>query len=241
MPMLVTGRRRERLTTFCIMGKGAGIRQRQAMHPKNRRTYTGRSGQMAVMAELLDLGCNVAIPEVDVGRDLFAFQDEEEGVTHIQVKTAGKAKSLTEEGSYSAQIDVPLDQLKMTGPALYYVFGIRLKRTWTAFIVIERDRLNALRVEKDIGTEYEDKRTKKRFLKLTFSFTTDTVTCSGESFQEHRNAWTSLPPLHPEELPVDVVPVDQPGVSEASQPTAPEAEELDVPEGMDEPPGPQPG
>jgi hypothetical protein len=93
------------------------------MNPKYRRAYAGRSGQMAVMAELLDLGCNVAIPEVDVGRDLFAFQDDEEGVTHIQVKTAGKAKALAEEGSYSAQIDVPLEQLKTTGPALYYVLS----------------------------------------------------------------------------------------------------------------------
>jgi hypothetical protein len=113
------------------------------MNPKYRRAYAGRSGQMAVMAELLDLGCNVAIPEVDVGRDLFAFQDDEEGVTHIQVKTAGKAKALAEGASYSAQIDVPLEQLKSTGPVLYYVFAIRLQNKWTAFIIIERSRLNA--------------------------------------------------------------------------------------------------
>jgi hypothetical protein len=167
------------------------------MDPKNRRTYTGRSGQMAVMAELLDLGCNVAIPEVDVGKDLFAFQDEEEGVTHIQVKTAGKTQPLATEGIYRAQIDVPLDQLKMTGPPLYYVFAIRLKGKWMAFLVIERSRLNGLRIERDVGTEYEDKRTNKRYLKLTFSFTTDNVTSSGESFQEYRDAWTSLPPLRP--------------------------------------------
>src|SRR5438105_464257 len=116
------------------------------MDPRNRRAYTGRSGQMAVMAELLDVGCNVAIPEVDVGRDLFAFQDEEEGVTHILVKTAGKAKLLAEEGSYSAQIDLPLDQLINTDSGLYYVFAIRLRGKWMVFIVIERDRLNALRV-----------------------------------------------------------------------------------------------
>src|SRR5438132_1389069 len=95
------------------------------MDPKNRRTYTGRSGQLAVMAELLDRCCNVAMPEVDVGRDLFAFLGEEEAVTHIQVKTAGKAKALKTEGSYSAQIDIPLDQLMMPEPPwLYYVFAI---------------------------------------------------------------------------------------------------------------------
>jgi hypothetical protein len=193
------------------------------MDPKNRRAYTGRGGQMAVMAEPLDLGCNVAIPEVDVGRDLFAFQDEEEGVTHIQVKTAGKAKSLAAEGSYSAQIDVPLEQLKLTGPALYYVFAIRLKGKWMAFIIIERDRLNALRTDKDIGSEYEDKRTKKLYLKLTFSFTPDTVTCSGEDFQDYRNAWSSLPPLRPKNVQMNLGPVDEPGLPEAGPPAAPEA------------------
>ena len=35
-----------------------------------RDTYTGRSGQMAVMAELLFRRCNAAIPEVDVGTDV---------------------------------------------------------------------------------------------------------------------------------------------------------------------------
>jgi hypothetical protein len=176
------------------------------MDPRNRRTYAGRSGQMAVMAELLDRGCNVAIPEVDVGRDLFAFQDEEAEVTHIQVKTAGKAKALKAEGCYSAQIDIPLDQQKLPDdPPLYYVFAMRLKGRWVDFIIIGRDRLNTLRLEKDVGTMYTDNRTNKAHLKLTFSFTTDNVTCSGESFTNHRNAWTTLPPLQPAEGQVAAV------------------------------------
>jgi hypothetical protein len=168
------------------------------MDPKHRRAYTGRSGQLAVMAELLDRGCNVAIPEVDVGRDLFAFQDEEEGVAHLQVKTAGKARALKAEGSYTAQIDVPLDQLEFPDrPALYYVFAMRLGKRWADFLVIRRSRLNALRLEKDLGTRYTDPKAHKAYLKFTFSFSTDGVTCGGESFQPYRNAWTSLPPLRP--------------------------------------------
>jgi hypothetical protein len=168
------------------------------MDPKHRRFYTGRSGQMAVMAELLDRGCNVAVPEVDVGRDLFAFQDEEEGVSHIQVKTAGRAKARKAEGSYSAQIDLPLDQLKVPDtPVLFYVFAIRLKGRWVDFLVIGRDRLNTLRLEKDVGSEDTDKNTGKAYLKLTFSFDKDTVTCGGENFHDYRNAWTLLPPLQP--------------------------------------------
>ena len=42
------------------------------MDPKNRRAYTGRSGQMAVMAELLDRGCNVAVPEVELPRHVIS-------------------------------------------------------------------------------------------------------------------------------------------------------------------------
>jgi hypothetical protein len=50
---------------------------------QRRRPYTGRSGQMAVMAELLDRECNVAVPEIDVGEDVFAFRDGEEAIARI--------------------------------------------------------------------------------------------------------------------------------------------------------------
>lgn len=170
------------------------------MDPKNRRAYTGRSGQMAVMAELLDRGCNVAVPEVDVGRDLFAFLDEEEETTHIQVKTARKRTAVKDDGSYTAQIDVPLGQLRQPDePPLYYAFAMRVKGRWADFIIIGRDSLNAVRVAKHIGNEYTDKKTDKQHLKLTFLFSKDEVTCSGESFQEYRNAWTILPPVRADE------------------------------------------
>src|SRR3954468_22390844 len=110
------------------------------MNPKHRRAYTGRSGQMAVMAELLARGCNVAVPEVDVGSDLFAFQDEEGLVTHIQVKTAGKPRSVKDDGGFSAQIDVPLGQLsRWDDPRLFYVFAMRVEGRWADFIVISRE------------------------------------------------------------------------------------------------------
>lgn len=51
-------------------------------------TFLGHSGQMAVMAELLFRKCNVSKPDVDVGTDVFAFQDDREDVARIQVKTA---------------------------------------------------------------------------------------------------------------------------------------------------------
>ena len=42
---------------------------------KRTNLYTGRAGQLAVMAELLLRGWNTAIPEVDVGDDIFVVRD----------------------------------------------------------------------------------------------------------------------------------------------------------------------
>jgi hypothetical protein len=75
------------------------------------KTYNGRSGQMVVLAELLIRQCNGAIPEVDVGTDVFAFQDEREEVARVQVKTAWGKPYKKEEG-YSVRFEVPMQQLK---------------------------------------------------------------------------------------------------------------------------------
>lgn len=156
--------------------------------------YVGRSGQLAVMSELLTLGCNVAVPEIDVGQDVFAFKDDEETIARIQVKAAN-AKVLKREGTYSAQISLPLEQLEHADrPKLYYVFVIRLSKHWTDAIVIRRAALQELRLAKKLGSVYQD--AGKSHVKLDLKFTPDDVTCSGESLKEYRNAWTNLPPLH---------------------------------------------
>ena len=43
---------------------------------KRGTQYTGRAGHLAVMAELLIRGWNTAIPEVDVGDDIFVVWKE---------------------------------------------------------------------------------------------------------------------------------------------------------------------
>ncbi len=49
--------------------------------------HLGRAGQLAVMAELLARGWNVAIPEVDIGDDVFVAQDDGARLTRVQLKT----------------------------------------------------------------------------------------------------------------------------------------------------------
>ena len=73
-------------------------------------TFSGGSGQMAVMGELLHRKCNAAIPLVDVGTDVFAFREDREEVARIQVKTEAGTWYKRAEG-YSAKFGVPMKQL----------------------------------------------------------------------------------------------------------------------------------
>jgi len=44
---------------------------------KKFNLYLGRAGQLAVMSEFLTRGWNVAIPEVDIGDDIFVVRDSD--------------------------------------------------------------------------------------------------------------------------------------------------------------------
>lgn len=42
----------------------------------NYHLYLGKAGHLTVMSEFLLRGWNVAIPEIDIGDDIFVVQDE---------------------------------------------------------------------------------------------------------------------------------------------------------------------
>ena len=114
--------------------------------PKHQNLYLGKAGQFAVMAECLMRGFNVAIPEVDIGDDLFVVNDESGNYRRIQVKsiTATQRGQAVAPG-YSAQFKVPLTQLKKVfTPELIYVFVARFPTGWGPFLVIPRDALLTL-------------------------------------------------------------------------------------------------
>ncbi|MBK9367073.1 MAG: hypothetical protein IPN01_12260 [Deltaproteobacteria bacterium] len=71
---------------------------------KRKPLYVGAAGQAAVMSELLMLGYNVAVPEVDVGDDLFVVNDNNGNYRRVQVKTAIAQAS---RSSYAAQFSIP--------------------------------------------------------------------------------------------------------------------------------------
>ena len=85
---------------------------------------------------------NVAIPEVDVGDDVFVVKGSDDTVTRVQVKAAtAKAQA----GGYFALFNVPLAQLSVARdtPALVYVFAARFQNRWSDFVVIRRSTLFA--------------------------------------------------------------------------------------------------
>ena len=62
------------------------------------------------MSEFLLRGYNVAVPEVDIGDDIFVVHDAAGELWRIQVKTAN-AKKLQRERAYRGQFGLAMKQL----------------------------------------------------------------------------------------------------------------------------------
>ena len=153
---------------------------------KRANLYLGRAGQMAVMAEFLARGLNVAIPEVDVGDDIFVVHDKEGEFWRIQVKTATVQERVY---GYSAQYNVPLSQLTVPfTPELSYVFVARRNQRWESFIVINRDVLQEEHKIYNVGSLTKDNK-----LMLRFKFSEAKVTCSDRDFTPYLNNWDKWP------------------------------------------------
>lgn len=161
--------------------------------------YSGGSGQMAVIAELLHRRCNAAVPHIDVGTDVFAFRDDGDAVARIQVKTSPGTRYRKGEG-YSAKFGVPLKQLERRDePHLFYVLAVRLDDGWGSFVVVSRARLQELQSQ-NLGSVNR----KSGDLELHIQFRPDakqqdklTAVCGTFDLTTDLNAWEVLPPLRP--------------------------------------------
>jgi hypothetical protein len=93
-----------------------------------RKLYVGKAGQLAVMAEFLLRGYNVAMPEVDEGDDVFVVEDQSGQLWRIQVKTAiGQRRGTSWRAKYSVslrQFEHPRD------PKFFFVFAVRCDQDW---------------------------------------------------------------------------------------------------------------
>lgn len=178
----------------------------------SKRAFTGRSGHLAVMAEFLYRLINVAIPEVDVGDDVFVVKGDSAEVVRVQVKTA---TAIEQVKSYVALVNVPESQLQVPqdNPPLVYAFPVRRKKgkegRWSDFIVIRRETLFVLYDKRQAGTRYVDKDSKKPYVQFRIVLT-DATAQSGPGkvdMQPYRDAWDPWPPpRYVEEEPGEAAP-----------------------------------
>lgn len=132
-------------------------------------------------------GWNVAVPEVDVGDDLFVVRDAVGEFSRIQVKTAN---IVVRKNGYSAQFSVPIQQLeRSTFPELTYCFVLNGENDWLGTVVISRKELLRLYDFSEIGSLINDT------LMLYFSFKDNCLVCSKEDLTDYLNNFKDFPKM----------------------------------------------
>lgn len=171
---------------------------------KKYSPYVAKGGHLAVMSELLMRGWNVAIPEVDVGDDIFVVQDEDGTLKRVQVKTSQatplqlppkggraltrKTTSPKTQNGFKAQFNLPLKQLENLSKSLvHYIFIVRNQNKWTDPIIIRQDYLLYHYQKDKIGSKYKD------YLNLRFSFRKNKVFSSRIDMTKYISDYTEFP------------------------------------------------
>jgi hypothetical protein len=149
--------------------------------------YLGKAGQFSVMSLFLVRGWNVAVPEVDIGDDIFVVRDENGEFVRVQVKTSTGMKR---QKGISAQFSVPIPQLfREYSPELFYCFMVWYNEKWELPMIISRERLLDLYEISKIGSATANK------LVLYFSFQDGKVQCSGVDLSSYLNDFSQFPPI----------------------------------------------
>lgn len=152
---------------------------------KNYHLYLGKAGHLTVMSEFLTRGWNVAIPEVDIGDDIFVVQDDNGTLRRVQVKTSS---SNERQNSFSGQFKLSLSQLRnISNILVHYVFIFRNRDHWTKPVIIRQDYLLDYFNNNKIGTQFNND------LKLYFSYSADRVVCSGLDLTNYVSNFSDFP------------------------------------------------
>jgi len=154
---------------------------------KKFNLYIGKAGHLAIMSEFLMRGWNVAIPEVDIGDDIFVVKDENGDLRRVQVKT-GSANYKKNPEKYSSSFQIPIDQVEtIKSPLIYYIFIVRKQNSWTHPLIIRQDILLDHIVIDKIGSKY------KSTVVLYFSFSDRKVLCSKQNFSKYIDDYADFP------------------------------------------------
>lgn len=131
------------------------------------------------------LGWNVAIPEVDIGDDIFVVQDDNGTLRRVQVKTA---TSIERKKGFSGQFSVSVKNLRnVTNILVHYIFVVRHKDEWSKPVIIRQDYLLDLFENHHVGSEA------KGNINFYFSFSDNKVNCSGVDFTKYVRYFTDFP------------------------------------------------
>jgi hypothetical protein len=152
---------------------------------KKFNLYLGKAGHLYAMSEFLMRGWNVAIPEVDVGDDIFVVQDVNGLLKRVQVKTATARKR---GNSFSCVFNLSAKNLRNLGDTLvHYVFIVRHNAEWTKPLLIRQDLLLKHVQDDNVGTEHNGNIT------LYFAYANYNVMCSGKDFTNYIGDFADFP------------------------------------------------
>jgi hypothetical protein len=155
----------------------------------SRNQYVGRAGQLAVMGELAWRGYNIAIPEIDIGDDVFAVNDATGHMWRLQVKTATE-KPQKNSNKYQFKVKATAMTLRQT-PDLHFVFAMRGENGWQ-FLIMDRMILSNYVKTQNVGTPAD----KERFRRFDIILRPDgSAKCAGVEWRHHLGDWSTWPPL----------------------------------------------
>ncbi len=148
------------------------------------------------MAELAWREYNVAMPEIDIGDDIFAVKDASGNMWRLQVKYSQATRL---KKGYSGTFGVCEDQLnKPSTPELYYVFVIKKTSGEWAYLVLPRVALLTHNTSNSFGSKFHNKALKKDFISLRVFFCDTGVVSFGAGkskkfLTSHLNDWSQIP------------------------------------------------
>lgn len=158
------------------------------MPTKRQNLYTGRSGQHAVMSVFLFRGYNAAIPEVDVGDDIFVVRDSDGDLSRIQVKAAIAKGANRRRGRFHVKL---IQLITVQRPELHYVFAFHYNELWRSFVVVSRFVLDSLYANQAVGRLDRDGTS----VYFDISITDTTTVCNTVDLHVYRDNWATWPPI----------------------------------------------
>lgn len=133
------------------------------------------------------LGWNVAIPEVDIGDDIFVVQDDNGTLRRVQVKTS---TSTIRKGGFSGQFSISIRNIRnLSNILVHYIFLVRHNDEWSKPVVIRQDRLLDYFENKQVGSEA------KGNITFYFAYTNGSVRCSGQDFTKYIKDFADFPKI----------------------------------------------